>query len=401
MSSNSPSNPRFFASSFSARVCSWGSEKHMPMALCCEAALISLQFSIYFEISRRFERDARFGSGDFDAAADGSARDGFAVALGEDGWELAAVGEREPEPQEVALAALARGEVCVLRAGMENLVVVDELHIAWDEFHVESDLRVRRKGVHEIQRLHLFWRESWELGKAGLGGVDEAPVVHGIELPRMAAKHGHLKPRLLSLRYLALAIVEEGLFEHLDEVGSALQDFVVHRRRGGDVGEPTLLRGREARESNNVARVGVIRLRFRGLIDARLGFGRVTADVFDVAQEVPASILSHRIAEQVPEKIERGACVLDTAVHLKAAHEHEPTRGTLLANHLRHLCEFRPQQLPRLLWRDAGEVIASADGDGCSRERIRFTRRERTSPLLRGHVPTIPSTGSLHRRWRR
>src|SRR5581483_2839026 len=74
------------------------------------------------------------------------------------------VRRREPQPNEVPLARRLL-EILVGRALVEDHRVLEELHVSGQEFHVEIELRVVGRTLHELEGLALLDRHRRNAGK--------------------------------------------------------------------------------------------------------------------------------------------------------------------------------------------------------------------------------------------
>jgi len=136
--------------------------------------------------------------------AENRIRRGYLPALG----QRAAVGEREPEAQQVALA-LGRGMVLEGGAGVVGDVVVDELDVARREHHFERKSRLVGDLDQEVQRLAL---DAGHRRRAGVPfGVEDAGIDQPAREPSVgAAEDGLGVVGRLARGLLALPAPPEG-----------------------------------------------------------------------------------------------------------------------------------------------------------------------------------------------
>eukprot|EP00192_Tetraselmis_astigmatica_P018846 CAMPEP_0117664136 /NCGR_PEP_ID=MMETSP0804-20121206/9035_1 /TAXON_ID=1074897 /ORGANISM="Tetraselmis astigmatica, Strain CCMP880" /LENGTH=252 /DNA_ID=CAMNT_0005471301 /DNA_START=166 /DNA_END=924 /DNA_ORIENTATION=+ len=217
------------------------------------------------------------------------------VALRKDGWERPSVLRAQPQAQQVALGAALR-PILEGGTGVEELVVVQDLDVAWLKLQIQAEQVAGSKLIHHVQGLHLQLSEPWDAA-VPLGSLDEAAGIdyaHGSLEP---VNHRHPVVWPLARRDLPLPVHAEVLRQHLQKVRPAPQHFVVYRDRAAPAAQPALHGLPQAEQPHHVGRVCVEWLSCACGIHSVVGVARIQAHVAHVTKEMPRLVLRHRHAE--------------------------------------------------------------------------------------------------------
>lgn len=230
------------------------------------------------------------------------------IGIGE--WQpppTLADGRAQPQAHEVAARhARVRRVVGVGGAGVQDVRVGDKLDVADLEDHVQLDLVA--DALEGLECVDLCRRQ----GRDDAGVAEARQGAHVVRVPFavdalffgfgrrcLEVEDGRADVGLLAARHLALAVeIPHRLGQQVGHVRVSGLQGVPHVVDGGDVGLAAFLGACEAEEPHDVRVVGVEELPRVGAVDAHLvDLRAVLAQVLDVAQDVPASVLAHRVSD--------------------------------------------------------------------------------------------------------
>lgn len=200
----------------------------------------------------------------------------------------------------------ARRIILVRCAGVEDMLVADKLNVSGVQDHVQRFSLARL--LEDLHGVQLCFGERRELRVGARVEPPERRHVVRIKLavqPRrslgviLEVEDSRLHPRLLACRHLALAIrIPDRLAEQPGHFGMLSLQAVEDAMLRADIRLAALHRLGHAEQPDDVARVGVEELPRVGPINAdAVCLRRVLAEVLDVAQDVSAAVLAHKVAQ--------------------------------------------------------------------------------------------------------
>lgn len=209
------------------------------------------------------------------------------------------LGSGQPEPQEVT-PRCRRRVVGVSGSRVENMCIGDELNVTDLEDHVQ---RQPLRGLLEhLDRFKLFLRVTRNQPSFNVppDRLDKVWVVMRKYLAVVKVKDRLLNPSLLSVRDLALAVkIPIRLNEQLGDVGTFRLERVPQVVRRDNIRLASLFRLVQAKQANDIGRVGVKELSSCRRVNAHLvDLRRVVAQIFDMAKDVTFAILTERVTKQ-------------------------------------------------------------------------------------------------------
>src|SRR5262245_38529819 len=161
--------------------------------------------------------------------------------------------EREPEPQQVALAARS---VLVRGARVDDRVIRDQLQVAGRELHAETQLGRRSERLVEIEQLELELRE-WRHVGVSHRGAEVVAVPERRELAFRVTARRHREPAARAVSLLVARVEPERLVEPRRELGALREDRVVDRDAARDPAGAALARAAQTQEPDHVGEVAV------------------------------------------------------------------------------------------------------------------------------------------------
>jgi hypothetical protein len=140
-----------------------------------------------------------------------------AVALAEHLGQGPVAGQGQPQAQQ--MPALRRvGPVAKTGPVVKLTVVVDELHVARPETHLQMQRGVIGETVEHIERRDVIRRQPHRVGKA-LGAVDVLALVEHGQVARMPAERRDLHEGFHTLGHLAPPVRRDRVEQKRQEIG--------------------------------------------------------------------------------------------------------------------------------------------------------------------------------------
>lgn len=202
--------------------------------------------------------------------------------------------------------ALGFGEVLVLRAGVQDRVVVDQEQVTGFEADVEAVPGRTRRLVDEVEQLDVGRLQAGNVGEA-LGRLQVGAVVAHAELSPVPGGEGNRMVGALAGSVLPSAVEVMGPVQALDQVGAVRQYGVVHRGGAGEERTSACAWRGQAQQSEHVGPAGVERHRRSRLVAACRRIGEGTSGVAGVTEHVAGSALRHRDTQVLSQPPEQGA----------------------------------------------------------------------------------------------